>query len=376
MEGVMAFAIYRRFRPKKISELIGQESVSEVISNSAKNGKISHAYLFYGPRGCGKTSAARILAKLANCEKRNSDPEFMKEGEPCNECPRCKEIDEGRALDVVEIDAASNRGIDEIRELKEGARLSPSVSARKVFIIDEVHQLTKEAFNALLKTLEEPPSHVMFILATTEYDKLPATIISRTQRFSFKRVSVVKIIEKLKMIAETEGINISDEALEVIASAAEGSFRDAESLFEQVVSMEDKEITLAEVERILGKAGSTKTEELAGRIISGDLPGALETLSSIDEAGYNLTQLTKDLIHYLRRVLVSSYDPKMSEIFKSEMTSETAKRIEEHAKVCDKEKTINTLKALIKAYGEMKYSPFAIIPLEVAIVESLKNKNA
>jgi DNA polymerase-3 subunit gamma/tau len=376
MEGVMAFAIYRRFRPKKISELIGQESVSEVISNSAKNGKISHAYLFYGPRGCGKTSAARILAKLANCEKRNSDPEFMKEGEPCNECPRCKEIDEGRALDVVEIDAASNRGIDEIRELKEGARLSPSVSARKVFIIDEVHQLTKEAFNALLKTLEEPPSHVMFILATTEYDKLPATIVSRTQRFSFKRVSVVKIIEKLKMIAETEGINISDEALEVIASAAEGSFRDAESLFEQVVSMEDKEITLAEVERILGKAGSTKTEELAGRIISGDLPGALEALSSIDEAGYNLTQLTKDLIHYLRRVLVSSYDPKMSEIFKSEMTSETAKRIEEHAKVCDKEKTINTLKALIKAYGEMKYSPFAIIPLEVAIVESLKNKNA
>lgn len=368
----MAFAMYRRYRPKKISEVAGQESVSDVIKNAAKTGKLSHAYLFYGPRGCGKTSVARILAKLANCEKRNSDPKFREVGEPCNECARCREIDEGRSLDVVEIDAASNRGIDEIRELKEGARLTPAYSARKVFIIDEAHQLTKEAFNALLKILEEPPAHVMFILATTEYDKLPPTIVSRTQRFSFKRAPIAKIMEKLGRIAETEGIKISAEAIEVIASAAEGSFRDAESLFEQVVTMEDKEITLAEAERILGKAGAAKAETLADRVISRDLAGALEALASINGEGYNLSQLAKDLIHYLRRVLVVSYDPKMAELFKDEVTSETAKRIIGHAATCDKEKLVLTLKALIAAYGEIKYSPFAIIPLEVALVESLK----
>jgi len=365
--------MYRRYRPRKISEVAGQDSVSEIIKNAARTGKLSHAYLFYGPRGSGKTSVARILAKLANCDKRRTDPIFREEGEPCNECVRCREIDEGRSLDVIEIDAASNRGIDEIRELKEGARLTPAYSERKVFIIDEAHQLTKEAFNALLKILEEPPAHVMFILATTEYDKLPTTIVSRTQRFSFKRASIGKIMEKLKVIAKAERIKISDEALEVIASAAEGSFRDAESLFEQVVTMEDEDITLAEVERILGKAGSEKTEVLAEKIINKDLPGALEALARVNEEGYNLSQLTKDLIHYLRRVLVVSYDSKMADLFKDEVTSETAKRIADYAKNCDREKLITALKALIDAYGEIKYSPFAIIPLEVAIVESLKN---
>jgi len=364
--------MYRRYRPTKISEVAGQDSVSEVIKNAAKTGRLAHAYLFYGPRGTGKTSVARILAKLANCEKRKNDPAFRKEGEPCNECPRCREIDEGRSLDVIEIDAASNRGIDEIRELKEGARLTPAYSERKVFIIDEAHQLTKEAFNALLKILEEPPAHVMFILATTEYDKLPATIVSRTQRFSFKRASIGKIMEKLKTISKAEGVKISDDALEVIASAAEGSFRDAESLFEQVVAMEDENITLSEVERILGKAGSQKTELLAEKIVNKDLPGALETLARINEEGYNLSQLTKDLIHYLRRVLVVSYSPRMADLFKDEVTSETAKKITQSAEECDREKLIVALRALIEAYGEIKYSPFAIIPLEVAIVESLK----
>lgn len=368
----MGIAIYRKYRPRNIKDIVGQDSISEIIKNAAITNKLSHAYLFYGPRGSGKTSVARILAKLANCEKRNNDADFRKEGEPCNQCERCIEIDTNRSLDVVEIDAASNRGIDEIRELKEGARLTPAYSNRKIFIIDEVHQLTKEAFNALLKILEEPPAHVMFILATTEYDKLPPTIVSRTQRFAFKRASMMAIINKLKKIVTEEKININDEAVEVIASAAEGSFRDAESLLEQVSTMEDNEITLMETEKILGKAGAMKTEMIADRIIMQDLAGALETLSLINTEGYNLSQLTKDLIHYLRRVLIVAYDPKMSEIFKDEVTFDTAKKIITHSEKCDKEKIITALKALISAHGEIKYSPFAIIPLELAIIESLK----
>jgi DNA polymerase-3 subunit gamma/tau len=371
MEAIMALAIYRRYRPKTISEMIGQESVALPLKNAAKADKLGHAYLFYGPRGCGKTTAARIVAKLANCEKRVADPEFRKEGEPCNECRACKEIDEGRALDVIEIDAASNRGIDEIRNLKEGIRLAPTTYRYKVFIIDEVHQLTKEAFNALLKTLEEPPAHAIFVLATTEYDKLPATIISRTQRFGFRRISVGKIADKLKMIAKEEGVKISDEAIEVIATAADGGFRDAESLFEQVITMEDKEITLKEVERILGRVGLLKTAMMAEKLIARDKE-ALSLLSEINNEGYNLTQLAKDLILYIRRVLVLSYDEKMEAVFKDEMTSETLAKLKESARTCDKQKTVELIRLIIRAYGEMKYSPFAIVPLEVAIMEAVQ----
>ncbi|MDD5098806.1 MAG: DNA polymerase III subunit gamma/tau [Candidatus Colwellbacteria bacterium] len=367
----MALALYRKYRPKTVAEIIGQESVSVSLLNAAKADKIGHAYLFYGPRGSGKTTAARIVAKLANCEKRAVDPEFRKKGEPCNECRACREIDEGRALDVIEIDAASNRGIDEIRSLKEGIRLAPTSYRYKVFLIDEVHQLTKEAFNALLKTLEEPPAHAIFVLATTEYDKLPATIVSRTQRFGFKKIPVGKIIDKLKRIATAEKIKISNEALEVIAIAADGGFRDAESLFEQVVSLEDKEITLSEVERILGRVGAVKTAVMAEELITRNKE-ALVILSEIASEGYNLNQLVKDLILYIRRVLVLAYNEKMEDIFKDEMTPESLSRMKEMAKNCDKQKTVELIRLLIRAYGEMKYSPFAIVPLEVAIVEALK----
>ena len=350
---------------------MGQEAIAETLKNAARLDRIAHAYLFYGPRGCGKTSAARIVAKLANCEKRATDPEFKKIGEPCNECRSCTEIDEGRALDVIEIDAASNRGIDEIRALKEGIRLSPTSYLYKVFIIDEAHQLTKEAFNALLKTLEEPPKHAIFILATTEYDKVPATILSRVQRFGFKKVSVKKITEKLKMIAGDSGIKISDEAVSLIASAAEGSFRDAESIFDQVAALEDEEITLAEVERILGKVGEKRISEFSGKLIAKDLKGSLELLSEADDAGYNLIQLAKDTIHYLRRALVLSLNPKIEEIFREELTEDSLKNLKSQAAVLDPEKTAGLIRALIKAYGEMRHSPFAIVPLEIFVVEQL-----
>ncbi len=368
----MALAIYRKYRPRLLSELIGQDLTVEILKNAAKEDKLSHAYLFYGPRGTGKTTAARIVAKIANCETRASDPKFRSLGEPCNKCRPCREIDEGRALDVIEIDAASNRGIDEIRNLKEGARLSPSSYRYKVFIIDEAHQLTKEAANALLKTLEEPPPHAIFILATTEADKLLPTITSRTQRFNFKRVPTQAILKKLNLIIRDEKLEVDGAALELIAASADGSFRDAESLLEQVVSMGNG-TTLDSVERLLGKVGLVRTSTLAGHILSGNLESALSYLADINEAGFNLVQLTRDLIHYLRRVLSLRFDPRLEEVFRRELTSEEIAVIKKHgAMVKDDIKLISIIRSLIRAYSEMRYSPFAIVPLEVAIIENLK----
>ncbi|MBI3638169.1 DNA polymerase III subunit gamma/tau [Candidatus Wolfebacteria bacterium] len=367
----MSLALYRKYRPKKLFDVLGQETITEILKNAAKTDRLAHAYLFYGPRGSGKTTAARIIAKIANCEKRQTDKKFAAEGEPCNECRVCLEIDAGRGMDVVEIDAASNRGIDEIRDLKEGIKFSPSSYRYKVFIIDEVHQLTKEAFNALLKTLEEPPAHAIFILATTEYEKMPMTITSRTQKFHFKRHSRLTIFEKLKEIAKAEKIKADNEALELIAAAAEGSFRDAESLLDQIASLEDK-VELADVQRIVGKVGILKTAEFAEFLIKKDLKNALSYLSKINEGGYNLVQFNKDLIHYLRRVLALKYSPDLEKDFSRELTDNELAVIKKHAEIISEQAIIALIKSLIRAYSEMRYSPFVLVPLEVAIIENLK----
>ena len=368
----MSLAIYRKYRPETLADLNGQDLTVEILRGAASAGKIGHAYLFYGPRGTGKTSAARIVAKLANCETRISDEKFREKGEPCNKCRPCKEIDEGRALDVIEIDAASNRGIDEVRNLKEGIRLSPTSYKYKVFIVDEAHQLTKAAADALLKILEEPPSHAIFVLATTEYEKLSPTIISRTQRFHFNRAPSQLIFKKLKMINQKEKLNIEDQTLELIAASAEGSFRDAESLLEQVTSM--GETTLEGVEQILGKVGFKRTAVLAEHILSKNLEAALGYLAEINEGGYNLVQLAKDLIHYLRRVLALKFDPRIEKVFEKELTSDELKALKKHSEmVADEEVLISTLKSLINAYSQMRYSPFPLVPLELAIIENLKS---
>lgn len=376
----MALAIYRKYRPKTLADVLGQEAVAEILKNAARFDRLAHAYLFYGPKGSGKTTTARIIAKIANCEKRQSDPEFKKLGEPCNQCRSCVEIDKGVAMDVIEIDAASNRGIDEIRNLKESIRVSPAACKYKVFIIDESHQLTRDAFNALLKTLEEPPAHAILILVTTEAEKMPATIVSRTQRFQFRRLPLHKITEKLKSIAETEKIEIDQPALELIASVAGGSFRDAESLLDQLVSLEKQskdstpgKIEAKDVERVLGQTAFKRVSELAELLIKNELPESLQYLSQINEEGYNPAQFNKDLIHYLRRVLALRFGPNLETYFARELTDHELKTIKKHSQVIQPEKTIKLIKSLIEAYTEMRYSPFAMVPLEVAIIENLKN---
>ena len=368
----MSLALYRKYRPKKLSELIGQETTSEILKNAAASDKIGHAYLFYGPRGTGKTTTARLIAKLLNCEKRNADSKFKEQGESCGECDICKEIDLNNSFDVIEIDAASNRGIDEIRNLKDSIRTAPVRGRYKIYIIDEVHMLTGAASNALLKTLEEPPSHAVLVLATTEYEKLPPTITSRAQRFIFKKAAKTKIMEKLSIIARAEKIEIASDALELIASVADGSFRDAESLLDQVSSTNAK-IDLQTVESLTGRTGLKKVKELSELILKNNLEESLKYLSEISDEGHNLTQLTKDLIHYFRKILSLKINPDLETFFSGELTKEEIDQIKQLAGLADTETLIRLTKAFILAYSEIRYSPFAIVPLEVALIENLRN---
>ncbi|MEK7479210.1 MAG: DNA polymerase III subunit gamma/tau [Patescibacteria group bacterium] len=363
-------AFYRKYRPATFADLLGQDIIARILQEAARQDRLAHAYLLSGPRGTGKTTTARLIAKIANCKTRLEDEKHKKTGEPCNACAHCLSIDEGRALDIIEIDAASNRGIDEMRALKENVRVAPSVLPRKVFIIDEAHMLTKEAGNALLKTLEEPPAYVTIILATTEAEKIPATIASRAQRFQFKHVPLKLLTEKLQTIANKEKIKIAEDALELIAQAGEGSFRDAESLLDQMQSLTEGEITTEAVETTLGKLGFKKISGLAETMLQHNLDETLQILGEIADQGHNLPELTKDLILHLRKVAVLTASQNIKSKLEAEFPMDQLRVIEEQAKLW-KDTHLELLKNLIRAYGQMRYSNFPQIPLEIAIIEGL-----
>jgi DNA polymerase III subunit gamma/tau len=351
--------LYRKWRSQNFSELVGQEFIVQTLQNAIKSGRVAHAYLFSGPRGTGKTSAARIFAKALNCVKGPTP-------EPCGKCDNCEKIKNGHAVDVTEIDAASNRGIDEIRDLREKVRYAPIEGKYKVYIIDEVHMLTSEAFNALLKTLEEPPTHVIFILATTEPQKVPVTISSRCQRLDFRRLTNSEIKEQLKYIASKEGIKLDDNAAALIARNSEGSLRDGISLFDQLISFSGKDIKHDDVIKVLGTANSDQVFELGSALASNDVKKLFEIIGKMSDEGRSIPQVTKDIILYLRNLLMVMLGSESA----VEETDEHINRLKEQSKMFTSEKLQSIIRVLSRAEVDMKWHPQARILLEVAVMEA------
>ncbi|MDO8240910.1 MAG: DNA polymerase III subunit gamma/tau [Candidatus Moranbacteria bacterium] len=359
----MSTTLYRKYRPKNFSEIIGQKHIVQTLSNAIKNNRIGQAYLFTGPRGTGKTSIARILAKTVNCTD-------LKDAVTCEKCRNCQMIAENKSLDIIEIDAASNTGVDNIRELRETIGLPPTALKYKVYIIDEVHMLSTGAFNALLKTLEEPPAHVIFILATTEIHKVPATILSRCQRFDFTRLPIENIIEKLTLIAKAEKINIDADSLEMIAISAEGGMRDAESLFGQIIALEDKNITAKEVEEILGTTDRKFSAEVAGMILAKDATSAIAKINELLNNGYDLQIFTKSLINYTRQLMLLKINPELKNNFSYEATQDQIKTMVSQIEKAELPSIILTLNLLLEAQNKIAASMLPQLPLEIAIIRA------
>lgn len=354
--------IYRKYRPQKFNQVIGQDFIVQVLQSEIKLNQIAHAYLFAGPRGLGKTTLARILAKAVNCP--NLD--IKKEIEPCNKCTICQEITNGSSLNLIEIDGASNRGINEIRELKEKVRFPPPRGKKKVFIIDEVHMLTTEAFNALLKTLEEPPEFAIFILATTQPYRLPKTIISRCQRFDFKKVKADEIVKRLKMIVKQEKRKVDNKVLENIAYHSEGCVRDAESLLDQILSLSDNKITLEEASLVFPAKHLDQFIEFGRLILEKKIALAIKKINQFMEEGVDLDQFREDFIEFLRKVLLIKQGVKFDNFNWSDKEMNEVSKLVNSAQVDD---IINIIEEFLKIPVLSRYSPVPQLPFELAILK-------
>ena len=354
-------AFYQKYRSQTFSELLGQAHISETLKEAIRTDKMVHSYLFTGPRGIGKTSSARILARAINCLSEKS----KKNGEPCNECESCKDMIDGRSIDVTEIDAASHTGVDDIRELIDRARLLPIKNRKKVYIIDEVHMLSKSAFNALLKTLEEPPAHVVFIMATTEVQKIPATILSRAQRYDFKRASHGDILINLKHIAKEEKIKIDDESLDLIALSADGGHRDSISLFEQVAAF-SANISITDTRHILGVPDTEQVFLFLRAIFNNQPEEGLKIAHALYEDGVALAEFNKLIIETLRKTLLLAISGKT--LF--EDTKENIEKIKDLAKVTSANRLNDLLGIFIQAGNLLKDVAYPILPLEMAVIEA------
>ncbi len=317
----MTQALYRKYRPKQWDTVIGQDHVIQTLTNSIKADRVGHAYLFAGPRGTGKTTVARLLAKAVNCL--SEDPSKR----PCNECDHCKAVNENRFMDMIEIDAASNNGVDDVRDLREKINFSPSQGKYKVYVIDEVHMLSGGAFNALLKTLEEPPPHAIFVLATTEIHKIPATVLSRCQRHEFRRVPIDEIVKNLKEIAATENIQADEEALTLIARQSAGGMRDAQSLLDQLSST-GTTITLALAQQVLGTATSQTVLDVINSVLDHQPARGLETIHKALDSGADPRSLARQLVEYTRGLMLIQ----MGNAEQVEATREVKTQMEAHAK--------------------------------------------
>jgi DNA polymerase-3 subunit gamma/tau len=351
-------ALYREWRPRMFKDIVGQEHITKTLVNALKQEKIAHAYLFSGPRGTGKTTAAKILAKALNCEQREGV-------EPCNHCASCISIDQGSAMEVFEIDAASNRGIDEMRELRENVKLSAIQGKHKVYIIDEVHMLTTEAFNALLKTLEEPPPQVVFILATTEAQKIPLTILSRVQRFEFHRISVQDIQKRLVEVCISLSRQVNQSALVVIAQKSEGSLRDALSIMDQCL-LQDDPIGVEEVYLVLGMVGETFSAQLVEALVSSDYGKSLTFLSEGIQQGRDPRQIIRELLDYLRQMLLTSATGE-TPLVAPHIQDQLVKQSEQ----IGISRMLRWISILLQGEGQLKYASNARLAAELLLVQTI-----
>ncbi len=350
----------RKWRPQQFEDVVGQEHVTNTLQNAIRSERLHHAYLFVGPRGIGKTSIARIFAKALCCQ--NGGPTVT----PCDRCDSCREIMAGSSLDVVEIDGASNTGVDNVRDLRDTVKYAPVRGKFKIYIIDEVHMLSTGAFNALLKTLEEPPAHVKFMFATTEPEKVLATIISRCQRFDLRRIPVAQIVERLKLIADTDGVSVDSEALLAVARGAEGGLRDAESAFDQLIAFKGKAICEEDVLAVFGLVSRGTLESLAADVLEGNLKGIIATVGALDAGGKDLSRLVIELIAHFRNLLIClNVDDAKAAL---DLTAEQVASLESQAKLTNTGRLLRVVTVLAEAEDRMRYALSRKVLLETALI--------